>query len=238
MDSSGPRWPPGQPIYIRLRGQFGAYWAPYMGGLQTTLPVPPPTAIAATVYNIAGIDIRGDSLPYFDVRADVTPLCVTVGEVTPAGRGEVFQHMHVYHVKEPTPEERAKSYGRKVKVEPARRQILTGLDIVVGIASVDQALLERIVAGVKGTLDVPTYGLIFAGSSDFFFDRIDILDRPPSLRWYARLDPHQPRPGSHRFPTRIDRKGAASTACILAPLGHPTDTPPESAWIWTPKEPS
>lgn len=238
MGSSVQRWPPGQPLFLQMHAMFGAYWVPYMGGLQTTLPVPPPTAIAATVLNIACIDTRDNSPPYFDVREDVTPLCVTVGEVKPAGRGEIYQHMHVHPVKPLSPEERAKSHGFKVKVEPARRQILTDLNIVLGIATADRALLDRIVAGVQGKLDAPRYGFIYAGSSDFCFDRIEVLDRPPPVRWYARLDPRQPRPGSHRFPTRIDRKGSASTACILAPLEHPTDTPPESAWIWTPKEPN
>lgn len=121
-----------------------------------------------------------------------------------------------------------------------RRELLVGLDVVLGVQSPDSTLLERVGRGLRGELEEVRYGLPFAGDNNFLFDRIDILAEPPAVHWYTRLgrdDP--PRRGSCRLSVAIDRADNSRTVNLLyAPASEPTREPPDQAWTWAPVVPA
>ena len=124
-------------------------------------------------------------------------------------------------------------------IAPVRREVLSGLDVVVGIEG-ESTLLDRIRSGLKGELVGPRYGLPFAGENNLLFDRIDPMDDPIASLWYTPVDSHaEPRRGSCRLTVDIDRGDSSRTrSTLVAPLLGPQRMPPAEAWVWTPREPS
>ena len=120
-----------------------------------------------------------------------------------------------------------------------RREILVGLDVIVGVRSDDAVLLDRAQTGLQGEVDNSRYGLPFAGDNNFLFDRIDVLEEPLPARWYARMTAGEPpRKGSCRLTVGIDRSDSSrTTTALFAPTPTAEPRPPDTAWTWTPRAP-
>lgn len=54
-----------------------------------------------------------------------------------------------------------------------RREVLVGLDCIIGIQSDDPDLFHKTRKGLKGELGAIRYGLPFAGDNNLLIDRID-----------------------------------------------------------------
>jgi CRISPR-associated protein Cas5t len=231
-------------LWLHIRAPFATFRAFQAGVYRSTSPVMPPSAALGLVLNLAGIEMRdyGKS-PNLLIRQDIPCLKLAIGTL-PDRESEVctlYQQLHSYPVgiSDKGKELKARTHGAKYWITPVRRELLVGLDMILGIQSENEELIQQVQKGLKGELDRPRYGLPFAGDNNFLFDRIDPLDEIPETHWYIRMEPDDsPMKGSYYLTVGIDRADNSKTTRFLyAPLEVPTAIPPDSAWTWTPREP-
>jgi CRISPR-associated protein Cas5t len=228
-------------IWLRARAPFAAFRWMQAGVWRATSPVIPPSAAWGLVLNLAGIETRVDpSAITTQVNHSAPPLQLAVGEARQAGRAVLYQQLHAYPVGSSGAELAKRSHGAKYWIAPVRREILIDFDVVIGVRSRDELLLDNVLAGLRGELSHRRYGLPFAGDNNFLFDQIDIMQEPPPARWYTRVaSGERARKGSCRLTVAIDRSDSSQTkTLVFAPIESPTIEPPSSSWIWTPLEPA
>lgn len=228
-------------LWLRICAPFAAFRGFQAGVYRTTMPVMPPSAALGLVLNLTGIEMRASTPGQTTlIRTDLPNLCLAIGTVagTDSEICSLYQQLHSYPVGNSGKELATRTHGAKYWIAPVRRELLVGLDMLLGIQA-DDELFKRIRQGLRGELDVPRYGLPFAGDNNFLFDKIDIVDEPPSTHWYVQMHPNDsPRKGSCRLTVSIDRADNSKTTSILyAPQEEPSIYPPDNAWTWTPKSP-
>jgi CRISPR-associated protein Cas5t len=229
-------------LWLRIRAPFAAFRGFQAGVYRSTSPIMPPSAALGLVLNLAGIEMRDyTATPNLLIREDVPCLKLAIATL-PDSKSEVctlYQQLHSYPVGNSGKEDlKPRTQGAKYWITPVRRELLVGLDMVLGVQASEE-LLEQVKKGLKGKLDRPRYGLPFAGDNNFLFDRIDILDEVPEAFWYVQMQPDDPpMRGSYRLTVGIDRAdNSKTTSFLFAPPEFPTSEPPENAWVWTPREP-
>jgi CRISPR-associated protein Cas5t len=175
------------------------------------------------------------------IRNDAPSLRIAIGVVTPAERCSLYQQLHTYPVGNSGAEFKPRTHGAKYWIAPVRREVLVGLDCILGVQSTNVDLFERLRKGLKGDLETTRYGLPFAGDNNFLIDRIHEVPTPPeATAWYARMQPEDPpRKGSCRLTVAIDREdNSKTTSFLFAPVEFSSSEPPDLAWTWTPRKPS
>jgi len=231
-------------LWLRVIAPFAAYRPMQAGSLRATLPVMTYSAAWGLVLNLAGIETRqGINQTTTGTNPDAPSLRITIGlPIKMPGISSLFQQGHGYPVgKSPKGEAlKALSHGAKYWIAPVRREVLVGLDVVLGVEG-DSEVMRRIRDGLLGCGDWPRYGLPFAGDNNLLFDRLDLLPSAPLCRWYTPVDLNaKPRQGATRLSRAIDRADSSKTTCdLVAPQSDSEKTaePPLSAWAWTPREP-
>jgi CRISPR-associated protein Cas5t len=229
-------------MWLHVRAPFAAFRWFQAGVYRATHPIMPPSSAYGLLLNLAAIDMR-DAVagPITLIRSDVPLLRMAIGVVTPAERCSLYQQLHTYPVGNSGAEFKSRTHGAKYWITPVRREVLVGLDCLIGAQTDDVNLLDRVRRGLKGELDATRYGLPFVGDNNFLIDRIDEMAAPPeTVIWYARMQPNDPpRKGSCRLPVGIDRADNSKTTSFLyAPIENSSSEPPELAWTWTPREPA
>ena len=229
-------------MWLRVRAPFAAYRGFQAGVYRTTMPIMPPSAALGLVLNLAGIEMRtGLDKPTTQIRSDIPHLQLAIGAVD-GSDSEVctlYQQLHSYPVGNSGKDTlKPLAKGAKFWITPVRRELLVGLDIIIGIQEFE-GLFDRIHQGLRGELNAQRYGMPFAGDNNFLFDRIDIIDIPPLTHWYEKMEiDSAPRKRSQRLTVGIDRlDNSKTTSHLFAPTGEPSVEPPINAWIWTPKNP-
>ncbi len=228
-------------MWLRVRAPFAAYRGFQAGVYRSTMPIMPPSAALGLVLNLAGIEMRtGLDKPTTQICSDIPHLQLAIGAVD-GSESEIctlYQQLHSYPVGASGKELKIKTHGAKYWIVPVRRELLVGLDMIIGICEFD-GLFDRIRQGLRGELNDRRYGMPFAGDNNFLFDRIDIVDHPPLTHWYEKMEiDSAPRKRSHRLTVGIDRlDNSKTTNYLFAPIVEPSIYPPSNAWIWTPKKP-
>jgi CRISPR-associated protein Cas5t len=229
-------------LWLRIRAPFAAFRGFQAGVYRSTSPVMPPSAALGLLLNLAGIEMRDyTAIPNLLIRGDIPCLQLAIATL-PNSKSEVctlYQQLHSYPVGDSGKTDlKPRTQGAKYWITPVRRELLVGLDMILGVQASEQ-LLERIKKGLKGELDQSRYGLPFAGDNNFLFDRIDILTEVPEVFWYVQMQPDDPpMRGSYRLTVAIDRSDNSKTISFLfAPVETPSSQPPNNAWIWTPRKP-
>jgi len=229
-------------LFLRVRAPFAAFRTFQAGVYRATAPIMPHSAAFGLVLNLAGIEMRGAlSEPTTLIQPDVPRLLIAIGSLAPPERGSLYQQLHTYPIGADAGKHlKPKTHGAKYWIVPTRRELLVNLDAVVGVRAPQAPdLLDTVIRGLRGELDAPRYGLPFAGDNSFLFDRVDVCATPPEARWYTPVETAQaPRKGSWRLTIGIDRAdNSRTTSLLFAPTAEATATPPESAWVWTPRPP-
>jgi CRISPR-associated protein Cas5t len=229
-------------LWLRIRAPFAAFRSFQAGVYRSTSPVMPPSTALGLLLNLAGIEMRDyTASPNLLIREDVPCLKLAIAAV-PNSKSEVcnlYQQLHSYPVGNSGKTDlKPRTHGAKYWITPVRRELLIGLDMVLGVQASNE-LLEDVKKGLKGELDRSRYGLPFAGDNNFLFDRIDILDEVPKVFWYVQMQPDDPpMRGSYRLTVGIDRADNSKTTSFLyAPVEDATSIPPDEAWTWTPRKP-
>lgn len=203
-------------------------------------------------------------LPAAKIAVGVPEFKLRRGQPEPLGNGEepfprvqsVFQQLHNYPVgkgnKVDDPDNPGqKAYqgdiaelrvkGNKSNITPVRREFLTGLRVVIAVAT-DADTESRIRRGLgtdpPGPDDRPRYGVPFLGDNAFLPDLLEELTGPAPVRWYERLTPEAGggvRERATRLTVHIDRANLSRTVSHLyAPAGTASeDAPRESSIAWT-----
>jgi len=230
-------------MWLRVRAPFAAYRGFQAGVYRSTMPIMPPSAVLGFVLNLAGIEMRtGLDKPTTQIRSDIPHLQLAIGAVDGA-ESEVctlYQQLHSYPVGNSGKDTlKPLAKGAKFWITPVRRELLVGLDMIIGIREFE-GLFDLIRQGLRGELNDRRYGLPFAGDNNFLFDRIDIVNELPLTHWYEQMEfDSVPRKRSQRLTVGIDRiDNSKTTSYLFAPISEPSIHPPESAWTWTPKQPN
>lgn len=227
-------------MWLRVRAPFAAFRGFQAGVYRATNPVMPPSTAYGLILNLAGEEMRGPMNGVTtEIRDGLPRLRIAVGAISTPELSTIYQQLHSYPVGASGKELSARTHGAKFWILPVRREILVGYDGMIGVQSDEGGLLERVRKGLRGELDLPRYGLPFAGDNNLLIDRIDVLDEPPPTRWYTRIqhdDP--PRKGSCRLTVGINRTDNSRTTSLLcAPVAEAQSMPPEAAWTGVPSEP-
>jgi CRISPR-associated protein Cas5t len=200
----------------------------------------PPSAAYGLILNLAAIEMRDATTGQTTlICPDVPKLRIAIGVIRAAEKCSLYQQLHTYPVGNSGAEFKRRTHGAKYWIVPVRREVLVGLDCVIGVQSEDANLFERVRKGLRGELGVTRYGFPFAGDNNFLIDRI-VEEKPPeTTTWYARMRPEDPpRKGSCRLTVGIDRADNSKTTSFLyAPIESGSAIPPSVAWTWTPQEP-
>jgi CRISPR-associated protein Cas5t len=238
-------------LWLRIRAPFAAFRGFQAGVYRSTSPIMPPSAAFGLVLNLAGIEMRDSTpgvttliqkdLPHLKLAIGIPFRSLENGESVPDTDSEIctlYQQLHSYPVGASGKELKALTHGAKFWITPVRREVLVGLDTMLGVEA-EKNLLERVKLGLKGQLNQPRYGLPFAGDNSFLFDQIDVVEEPTPTRWYVQMQPDDPpMQDSYRLTVGIDRADNSKTSSFLyAPANEPTIQPPDLAWTWTPRKP-
>jgi len=229
-------------VFLRLKAPFAAFRPGDLSRVpvayRPTTPIPSPSTVYGLLLNLAGIEQRGDLMaPTTLIREGLPAIEIAIG--VPKGvqteTAILSQQLHQYLVGNSDKELSQKTKGAKPWIAPARREILVNLNLIIGFRA-EQALCDRIVAGLNGELDEPRYGLPFAGDNNFLFDTIEIEESSGLARWYSPIQENtRPTPGNCRLTTWIDRSDNSKTRTAVFAPSHFVLSPPESAWVHLPK---
>jgi CRISPR-associated protein Cas5t len=218
-------------LFLRLDAPFAAWRWLQAGVYRATFPVIPHSAAWGLALNLAGIETRGDlSNVVTPIRSDAPHLDVAVGLERRGDRATLYQQLHGYPVgAEAGRQFKVRAYGRKYQIAPVRRELLVGQVAVIGIRG-ECNIVDRIPSGLVGSLDIPRYGLPFAGDNQLLFSSIEVVPESTLASWYVPVAAGEQARESTRLTTNIDRADASRT---WAPLFAPTSETacPEAAWV-------
>lgn len=227
-------------LWLWLRAPFAAFRYFQAGVYRATSPTIPHSAAWGLVLNLAGIDIRLNSdNAITEIDPCAPKLLLAVGAVEHAERNTLYQQLHSYPVGTSGKEFADRSKGTKYWIAPVKREILVGLDAMLGVKSDDEALLNKVRHGLCGDTGGLRYGLPFAGDNNLLFDDVRIVGVPERAFWYIPVNGKgAPKEGSCRLSVKIDRSDCSKSVSLLfAPESTKTEYPPDEAWIWTPCAP-
>lgn len=225
-------------LWVRVRAPFAAFRWLQAGVYRASSPTFTPTAAWGLMLNLGAIESRGPlDTAVTGTRDDAPPLCIAVGDLVSAEVATVYQQLHGYPVGNSGKELQALAHGQKYWIAPAKREVLVGLDCIIG-ARGDASVLERIRRGLRGDLQGERYGIPFAGDNSFFFERLDLVEPVLPARWYTPVVDAGPAPRSARLTVSIDRQDSSRTVTRLFAPGEPMVTPPDAAWQWVPRSPA
>lgn len=225
-------------LWLRIRAPFAAYRPLQAGVFRGTVPTMTHTAAHGLVLNLAAIESRdAASGETTQVRADVPALEIAIGELAVPEVSGLYQQLHSYPVGNSGKEFSERTHGSKYWIAPARRELLSGLDVIIGVRG-DAGIADRARAGLAGAYNRERYGLPFAGDNNLLIDRIDVLAAPIDAAWWTPLRTDEaPRTRSARLTVSIDRRDASRTRSgLFAPSAVREREPPANAWVWTPRD--
>jgi CRISPR-associated protein Cas5t len=230
-------------LWLRIQAPFAAFRAFQAGVYRSTAPIMPPSAAFGLVLNLAGIEMREKTdSPITQIRQDLPCLELAIGSVADSISeiSTLYQQLHSYPVGN-SGEKTLKplTKGAKYWITPVRRELLVGLDMVLGVRG-NKEVLEKAIQGLKGEFNPTRYGLPFAGDNNFLFDRIEPIQEIPPTHWYVKMNGNSsPMAGSCYLTVGIDRSDNSKTSKFLyAPIEEPSLEPPTTAWTWTPRQPA
>lgn len=229
-------------LWLRIQAPFAAFRAFQAGVYRSTAPIMPPSTAFGLVLNLAGIEMRENTdAPITTIRKDLPCLELAIGSVanTESEISTLYQQLHSYPVGNSGKDTlKPLTKGAKFWITPVRRELLVGLDMVLGVKG-DRSMLDRVLQGLKGDFNSSRYGLPFAGDNNFLFDRIEPIQEIPLTNWYVRMENmNSPMVDSYYLTVGIDRLDNSKTSKFLyAPQPEPSNIPPQEAWTWTPKKP-
>jgi CRISPR-associated protein Cas5t len=230
-------------LWLRIQAPFAAFRAFQAGVYRSTAPIMPPSTAFGLVLNLAGIEMREKTdSPITQIRKDLPCLELAIGSVADSVSevSTLYQQLHSYPVGNSGKDDlKPLAKGAKFWITPVRRELLVGLDMVLGVRG-DKEVIAKAIQGLKGEFNPTRYGLPFAGDNNFLFDRIEPIQEIPPTHWYVKMQGNSsPMAGSCYLTVGIDRSDNSKTSRFLyAPESEPSVEPPKTAWTWTPRQPA
>ncbi|BDA66912.1 fruiting body developmental protein S-like protein [Calothrix sp. PCC 7716] len=223
--------------FFHLKAPFASFRPFQSGASRSTTPIPSPSTVYGLLLNIAGIEQRIElANPVTLIRDDLPEIEIAIAQVSQPETAVLDQQLHQYPVGASGKELAEKTHGSKYWIAPVKRQVLVGLNLVIGMRA-EKWLCERILQGLNGELDEPRYGLPFAGDNNFLFDSIEPIDSPLMARWYSPLEQgnRSAERGYCRLTVWIDRADNSKTQIEVFTPSSFCLQPPSNSWIQLPK---
>ncbi len=223
--------------FFHLKAPFASFRPFQSGASRSSTPVPSPSTVYGLLLNIAGIEQRTElTNPVTLVRSDLPEIEIAIAQVSQPEIATLAQQLHQYLVGESGKELAEKTYGSKYWIAPVKRQVLVGLNLVIGMRA-EKWLCDCILQGLNGELDESRYGLPFAGDNNFLFDSIEPIDSLPMARWYSPLQQGNrwAERGYCRLTVWINRVDNSKTQVEVFTPSSFCLRPPNSSWIQLPK---
>lgn len=217
-------------VVLRLDAPFSAWRWLQAGVYRGTFPVIPPSAAWGLVLNLAGIETRGSLAEVVTpIRSDAPALEIAVGAQRAGQRSVLYQQLHSYPVGTSGAELKARTFGNKYWIAPAKREVLVDLIALVAARGAPD-IIGRVRDGLAGRLAVARYGLPFAGDNQFLFSNIVVVPEDEHARWYTPVSGNDAVSETTRLTTNIDRGDASRTEAPLFAPGEHGPCPP-NAWV-------
>ena len=165
-------------------------------------------------------------------------MLIAIGNNATPEINSLYQQLHVIPVGSSGKENAERTKGNKYFIRPVRREILSNLDVIIGIRSDDSELKQKVISGLKGEYNNTRYGLPFAGDNNLLFDSIEVFEKPPvSAFWYFKInEENNLETDTARLTVGIDRLDNSETVSpLFASTLEKMINPPPNAWVWTPK---
>jgi len=233
-------------LIFYVKAPFGACRPFVAGAYRPTAPFLTPTAAYGLLLNLAGIESRrlDRRLVATAMRKDLPSAKVAIGMLREPTTSRLFQQLHNYPVGNTGKEHAQDTKGGKYNIQPIMRELLVGIEGYIGLDSSD-ALENDVRQGLFRGLTMlredggPRYGVPFLGDNCLMVDVIEPAQtqrRPMRpAQWYCLLEgvPHsdEPRPGTCRMTTWIDRNDTSRTRSALFAPSDPISNIPEEAWV-------
>jgi CRISPR-associated protein Cas5t len=227
------------PFFMRLKAPFAAFRYFQAGVYRSTMPTIPHSAAWGLINNILGIEIRINvNHLTTQISKEIPSLLIAIGNNTTPEINSLYQQLHVIPVGSSGKENAERTKGNKYFIRPVRREILSNLDVIIGIQSDDSELKQKVISGLKGEYNNTRYGLPFAGDNNLLFDSIEVFEKPPvSAFWYFKInEENNLETDTARLTVGIDRLDNSETVSpLFASTLEKMINPPPNAWVWTPK---
>lgn len=204
-------------FWIRLKAPFAAFRLFQFGSYRNTSPTIHPSTAYGLILNLAGIESRGplnkkvtlqkSNLPKFDI---------VIGDVNIAKTNVLYQQLHSYPVCSGTGKNlKNLSKGQKYWIAPVYREILTNIDIIIGVKNIDNEIKNKIIYNIKYSGD--RYGLPFLGDNNYLIDKLDILENPIEAFWYNKLpeNVNEHIKNTCKLSIKIDRENNSKTKSMI-----------------------
>jgi CRISPR-associated protein Cas5t len=225
-------------FYMRLKAPFAAFRYFQAGVYRSTMLTMPHSAAWGLINNIIGVETRININDLTtQISNEVPPICIAVGNIAIPEVNSMYQQLHVIPVGNSGKKNEPRTKGTKYFIRPVRREILTGLDILIGIKSEVSELKDKVISGIKGEFNSIRYGLPFAGDNNLLFDSIEIFDKASeSAYWYSIVgEDDTVETDTTRLTVKIDRLDNSETISpLFAITKQKSVSPPDAAWVWTP----
>jgi len=233
-------------LILYVKAPFGAYRPFVAGSYRQTSPFITPTGAYGLLLNLAGIESRlsDPKLVATAMREDLPSAKVAIGMLREPTTSRLLQQLHNYPVGNTGKEHAPNAKGGKYNIQPITRELLSGIEGYIGLNDNDD-LEDRVRLGLTRGLSMPQangqprYGIPFLGDNSLMVDVIEEAQnerRPMHLaRWYCPLSrlpqSDEPRRGTCRMTTWIDRNNMSRTQSDLFAPSDATMSIPEEAWV-------
>lgn len=226
-------------FFMRLKAPFAAFRYFQAGVYRSTMPTIPHSAAWGLINNILGIEIRINvNHLTTQISNEIPTLLIAIGNNAIPEINSLYQQLHVIPVGSSGKENAERTKGSKYFIRPVRREILSNLDVIIGIQSDDSELKQKVISGLKGDYNTSRYGLPFAGDNNLLFDSIEVFDESPvAAFWYFTIDEESNvETDTARLTVGIDRLDNSETiAPLFAITKEKSNIPLPNAWVWTPR---
>jgi CRISPR-associated protein Cas5t len=226
-------------FFMRLKAPFAAFRYFQAGVYRSTMPTIPHSAAWGLINNILGIEIRINvNHLTTQISNEIPSFLIAIGNNAVPEINSLYQQLHVIPVGSSGKENAERTKGSKYFIRPVRREILSNLDVMIGIQSDDSELKQKVISGLKGEYKPSRYGLPFAGDNNLLFDSIEVFDESPvSAFWYIKIDDESiVETDTARLTVGIDRLDNSETiAPLFAITKGKSNIPPPNAWVRTPR---
>lgn len=234
-------------LILHIKAPFGAYRPFVAGSFRQTSPFITPTGAYGLLLNLAGIvsRLRDPKLVATAMREDLPSAKVAIGMLREPATSRLLQQLHNYPVGNTGKEHAPNTKGGKYNIQPITREVLVDIEGYIGLDGNDD-LADSVRLGLARGLSMPLtdgqprYGIPFLGDNSLMVDVIEEAhneDRMPlrAARWYCPLSRFpqsgEPRPGTCRMTTWIDRNDMSRTRSDLFAPSDMTVSIPEEAWV-------
>jgi len=234
-------------LILYVKAPFGAYRPFVAGSYRQTSPFITPTGAYGLLLNLAGIESRlhDSKLVATAMRDDLPRAKVAIGMLPKPTISRLLQQLHNYPVGNTGKERAPSTKGGKYNIQPITRELLVDIEGYIGLDG-NNSLEDSVRLGLARGLSMPRtdgqprYGVPFLGDNSLMVDVIeeahsDAQKLLRATRWYCPLSrlpqSDEPRPGTCRMTTWIDRNDMSRTLSDLFAPSDVTVSIPEEAWV-------